>query len=138
MEPNANQSQEVKNTTQRAKPSKGTTSRRALLRTGLAIGGAGAVATIGGSGLLSARGLAPTLALARDKSGGPSPTQGDIDILRFLAAIETIETDLWQQYNELGGIQDQEVPRGQRQWTVYQSPAKPGCGHVAVYPRQYR
>jgi len=27
------------------------------------------------------------------------------DILRFLAAAELIEADLWQQYNELGGIQ---------------------------------
>src|SRR5205823_5348167 len=27
-------------------------------------------------------------------------------------AVEIIETDLWQQYNELGGIQDSEVPGG--------------------------
>jgi hypothetical protein len=39
-------------------------------------------------------------------------TQGDIAILRFLAAAEIIESDLWQQYNELGGIQDSEVPGG--------------------------
>ena len=32
--------------------------------------------------------------------------------MRFLAALEIIETDLWQQYNELGGIQDKEVPGG--------------------------
>jgi hypothetical protein len=31
----------------------------------------------------------------------PQPTQGDIAILQFLAAAELIETDLWQQYNEL-------------------------------------
>ncbi|HEY7392274.1 MAG TPA: hypothetical protein VH640_27395 [Bryobacteraceae bacterium] len=37
---------------------------------------------------------------------------GDAAILRFLAAIEIIETDLWVQYNELGGIQDSEVPGG--------------------------
>jgi len=30
-------------------------------------------------------------------------TAGDAAILRFLAAAELIETDLWQQYNELGG-----------------------------------
>ena len=36
--------------------------------------------------------------------------KGDAAILRFLAAAEILETDLWQQYNELGGIQDQEVP----------------------------
>jgi hypothetical protein len=31
-------------------------------------------------------------------------TGGDVAILRFLAAAELIETDLWQQYNELGGV----------------------------------
>ena len=39
-------------------------------------------------------------------------TEGDVHILRFLAAAEILETDLWQQYNELGGIQDSEVPGG--------------------------
>jgi hypothetical protein len=39
-------------------------------------------------------------------------TFGDISILRFLAALEILEHDLWQQYNELGGIQDKEVPGG--------------------------
>ena len=45
-----------------------------------------------------------------EKSG--SLTEGDAAILRFLAAAELIETDLWQQYNELGGIPDSEVPGG--------------------------
>src|SRR6202047_4560509 len=31
-------------------------------------------------------------------------TKGDADVLRFLAAAEIIETDLWQQYAELGGV----------------------------------
>src|SRR5260370_3897686 len=31
-------------------------------------------------------------------------TGGDVAILQFLAAAEIIETDLWQQYNELGGV----------------------------------
>jgi Ferritin-like domain len=39
-------------------------------------------------------------------------SKGDIAILRFLAAAEILETDLWQQYNELAGIQDSEVPGG--------------------------
>src|SRR3954447_21042655 len=39
-------------------------------------------------------------------------TRGDTAILRFLAAAEIIEADLWQQYNELAGIQDKEVPGG--------------------------
>src|SRR5260370_17658651 len=57
--------------------------------------------------------LANTLAAKRG-NGKESPglTKGDADILRFLAAAEIIETDMWQQYNELGGIQDSEVPGG--------------------------
>jgi len=31
------------------------------------------------------------------------PTHGDVAILRFLAAAEIIESDLWSQYNEPGG-----------------------------------
>jgi len=49
-------------------------------------------------------------AFAEEKSGRLAT--GDAAILRFLAAAEILETDLWQQYNELGGIQDQEVPGG--------------------------
>ncbi|MBV9674318.1 MAG: hypothetical protein JO076_16030 [Verrucomicrobia bacterium] len=49
-------------------------------------------------------------ALAREFSRGL--TRGDVDILRFLAAAEILETDLWQQYNEFGGVQDNEVPGG--------------------------
>jgi hypothetical protein len=56
---------------------------------------------------LVADGLPASIAEA---SGGLTP--GDAAILRFLAALETLETDFWQQYNELGGIQDSEVPGG--------------------------
>jgi hypothetical protein len=38
--------------------------------------------------------------------------RGDAAILRLLAAAELIESDLWQQYNELAGIQDDRVPGG--------------------------
>ncbi len=41
-----------------------------------------------------------------------SLTAGDEAILRFVAAAEILETDFWQQYNELGGVQDREVPGG--------------------------
>jgi len=37
-------------------------------------------------------------------------SQGDAAILRFLAAAEIIETDLWLQYAELGGTQDHQLP----------------------------
>jgi rubrerythrin len=39
-------------------------------------------------------------------------TRGDKAILRFLSAAEILETDAWQQYNELCGVQDSEVPGG--------------------------
>ena len=83
---------------ERVKPSKSSISRRSFLGKSLAVG-AGTV----GAGLLA---NAPT---AR-ASGGL--TAGDEAILRLLAAAELIEADLWQQYNELGGIQDPEVPGG--------------------------
>jgi hypothetical protein len=73
--------------------------RRRFLLTGAAAGAAAM-----GAGRLLAE---PAPALA---SGGLTP--GDAAILRFLAAAETLETDAWQQYNELGGIQDSEVPGG--------------------------
>src|SRR5947209_17637705 len=80
------------------------TSRRSFLRKGVGVGGAGAL----GAGLLAGGVSFPALA----EAGSSSLTQGDIDILRFLSAAEILETDLWQQYNELGGIQDSEVPGG--------------------------
>ncbi len=67
---------------------------------------AGVAAGAGASGVLGDA----VPALARERSGGLS--RGDAAILRFLAAAEILETDLWQQYNELGGIQDREVPGG--------------------------
>src|SRR5215472_7119465 len=38
-----------------------------------------------------------------DKKSGTLPT-GDVDILRFLATAEILESDLWSQYAELGGV----------------------------------
>jgi hypothetical protein len=64
--------------------------RRSFLKS---VGLAGAAAVPGGALLASE---------AAAKSSGLSG--GDIAILRFLAAAELIETDLWEQYNELGGV----------------------------------
>ena len=72
--------------------------RRSFLK-GLGIAGAAVTA-----------GSLLTLDAEAEKSG--SLTEGDAGILRFLAAAEILETDLWQQYNELGGIPDSEVPGG--------------------------
>src|SRR5215831_4051851 len=41
-----------------------------------------------------------------------SISEGDAALLRFPAALEILEADFWIQYNELGGIQDDEVPGG--------------------------
>src|SRR6202011_5383939 len=78
--------------------SKRRTSRRSSLQAGLAV----AAGTAGTA-------LVGLPALAKTSSG---ISAGDAAILRFLAAAEILETDLWQQYNELGGIQDSEVPGG--------------------------
>src|SRR5947209_19646358 len=76
----------------------GSTSRRSFIRKGVAVGGAGAI----GAGLL-ATGI-PAFAHQSNQSNG-SITRGDAAILRFLAAAEILETDLWQQYNELVSCQ---------------------------------
>jgi hypothetical protein len=72
--------------------------RRSVLRSGLAAPGIVAAAALGDP--------LPSAAFSGDI------TFGDISILRFLSALEILETDLWQQYNELGGIQDKEVRGG--------------------------
>jgi hypothetical protein len=77
--------------------------RRSFLKKGFA---AGSTATIGAAFLAD-----HVTAFGREEQGGRLP-KGDAAILRFLAAAEIIESDLWQQYNELGGIQDDEVPGG--------------------------
>jgi hypothetical protein len=78
----------------------GTSNRRSFIRIGAV---AGAAATVG-AGILSS-GLR---ALAETDHKGPAITKGDIAILQFLAAAEIIESDLWEQYTELGGVQDAE------------------------------
>src|SRR5271156_5610389 len=70
--------------------------RRSFLKGGLLAGGAAV-----GAGLLAAGPLARAQAQTQ-KSG--SLKAGDVAILRFLAAAELIESDLWTQYAELGGI----------------------------------
>src|SRR3984893_5957433 len=74
--------------------------RRSFLKNGMIAAGAATV----GAGLLT--GGLP--AFGRDDDRAPI-TKGDIAILRFLNALEQVEADLWQQYSELGGTQDNEV-----------------------------
>jgi hypothetical protein len=85
---------------------KGSINRRLFMKNGFAVAGAATMGTgllVDGSSVLAPEG-------PEEHSGRLD--KGDASILRFLAAAEIIETDLWQQYNELGGIQDKEVPGG--------------------------
>src|ERR1700719_3973992 len=74
--------------------------RRTFLKTGITAAGAATM----GAGLLGG-GLS---AFGQDQDSGDI-TKGDIAILKFLNALEQIEADLWIQYSELGGTQDNEV-----------------------------
>src|SRR5580658_7197050 len=65
--------------------------RRSFMKGSLLAGGA-----VVGAGLLS------NATLLRAQESG-SLNKGDVAILRFLAAAELIESDLWTQYAELGG-----------------------------------
>jgi hypothetical protein len=74
-------------------------SRRSFLGKSLAVGaGTIGVGVLGGSRIVEA------------SRGGL--TSGDAALLRFPAAVELLEADFWIQYNELGGVQDPEVPGG--------------------------
>jgi hypothetical protein len=82
----------------------GSLSRRSFIAAGVA---AGAVATVA-----PLEHAVTAVAANRHAKRHGNLHSGDAAILRFLAAAEIIEADLWQQYNELGGIQDEEVPGG--------------------------
>jgi len=72
----------------------GVVKRRSFLK-GLGIAGA----------TLSAGAFLATEGAAQSKSTPGKLSKGDAALLRFAAAVELIEADLWQQYNELGGVQ---------------------------------
>jgi len=70
--------------------------RRAFMQSGLLAGGAVAL----GVGLTTGA----TEARAEERERRDRLNAGDVAILRFLAAAELIESDLWIQYAELGGL----------------------------------
>ncbi|MCU1299967.1 MAG: hypothetical protein JWQ87_251 [Candidatus Sulfotelmatobacter sp.] len=72
----------------------GVVKRRSFLK-GLGIAGA----TLSASALLGAK------SSAEATPGRGKLSKGDVALLRFAAAAELIEADLWQQYNEIGGVQ---------------------------------
>jgi hypothetical protein len=92
------QNGQTENAEARVKSSKNGISRRSFLSKTIALG-AGTV----GAGLVSS-------IQAAEASSSLSP--GDAALLRFPAALEILEADFWIQYNELGGIHDDEVPSG--------------------------
>jgi hypothetical protein len=67
--------------------------RRSFLRSSLAGAAAAATSAVAGGTLL-----------AKDNGNNGQLDRGDAAIIRFVAAAELIETDLWQQYAELGGV----------------------------------
>jgi len=89
---------------QRRRLEQSLTNRRSFLKKSVA---AGAVATAS-LGLLTG---APSVVAEHEGEGNERLTKGDVAILRFLAAAEIIESDLWLQYQELGGVQDDEVSK---------------------------
>ncbi len=85
---------------------KGAINRRSFVKNGLTAAG---VATVG-AGLLADSSSVLAEEGPEEHSGRLTP--GDAALLRFAAAAEILETDFWVQYNELGGVQDSEVPGG--------------------------
>src|ERR1700732_5423016 len=92
--------------------------RRSFMRHSLVAG----VAATAGAGILANS----NFAVAQGDSG--RLRKGDIAILQFLAAAEIIESDLWLQYQELGGVQDSEVSQLASQ-LIPGYPAKPTGGN---------
>ena len=77
--------------------------RRSFLQASLATGGAIAGATVLGAPKLFAQ-TSPSTSGSSVFASSERLTKGDVAILKFLAAVELIESDLWTQYAELGGI----------------------------------
>lgn len=82
----------------------GAKNRRSFLQASLATGGAIAGATVLGAPKLFAQTSPSTSEQSSIFASSERLTTGDVAILKFLAAAELIESDLWTQYAELGGI----------------------------------
>ena len=85
---------------QDATESKNGKNRRMFLRNSMIAAGAASI----GAGLLP--GSFSAFAGQKEDDDRAPITKGDIAILRFLQALETVEDDLWRQYTELGGLAD--------------------------------
>jgi hypothetical protein len=102
--------------------------RRKFLTNGMLAAGAATV----GAGLLPGR--LSAFGRDNDEQDDRAPiTKGDIAILTFLSALEQIEEDLWQQYSELGGVQDNEVSGKNGGNTLYTAALTILDGDMAQY-----
>lgn len=88
------QTSTLENPSQEANPQSARTSPRRSFLKGMGMAGAALTA----SAILSGE------SRAQSKSKGAKLSSGDAAILQFLAAAELIESDLWTQYTELGGV----------------------------------
>ncbi len=77
---------------------RGNANRRSFLKNGMIAAGAVTASTGLLTGGISAFGQ-------EGKEEGDDLSRGDAAILQLLLAAEIIETDLWQQYKELGGVE---------------------------------
>src|SRR5256886_15790982 len=71
---------------------------------------------VGAMALGPAAALVSSIGKVSAQSSRGNLTQGDAAILRFLAAAEILESDLWEQYWELGGVpfgEHVDIPRGE-------------------------
>jgi hypothetical protein len=100
------------------------TNRRKFLKNGMIAAGAATV----GAGMLTG-GLS---AFAQEDDRAPI-TKGDIAILRFLSALEQVEEDLWRQYSELGGTQDNEISGVSGGNSLYQAALQILDGDMSQY-----
>jgi len=75
--------------------------RRSFLK---GLGATGAV-LLPGSALLMSKAQAQEMTKKKGDDSGGQLTKGDAAILSFVAAAEILESDLWEQYWELGGLQ---------------------------------
>lgn len=106
---------------------KASVNRRSFMKRGLTAAGAATVS----AGLLG-NGLSAASEGPEEKSGRLTP--GDAAILRFLAAAEILETDLWQQYNELGGNPRQRSSGREWKSNLHCRPCSSRRGHGPVHP----
>jgi hypothetical protein len=94
----------IAETSQPSYPDENIRSRRTINRRSFLQKGAIAGAAVGAG--LMAKGV-PAFAQEANSS---TLTKSDIALLRFAAAAELIEADLWQQYSELGGLTPGQLP----------------------------